>query len=67
MTAAEFEVLHEDEAERIIRWRFDVLSHAGYSWEEALQLATHVEADLHLAADLIYRGCPSRTALQILL
>lgn len=67
MTAAEFELLHEDEAERIIRWRFDVLSHAGYSWDEALQLATHVETDLHVATDLIHKGCPSKVAVRILL
>jgi hypothetical protein len=67
MTAAEFEVLHEDEAERIIRWRFEVLSDAGYNWDEALQLAAHVEADLHIATGLLNRGCPSGTALRILL
>jgi len=30
-------------------------------------LASHVEVDLHVATDLVARGCPSKTALRILL
>lgn len=67
VTAAEFEVLDEQDVERIIHWRFDVLVDAGYDPEQALRLATHVEVDLHLAASLPRRGCPSETALRILL
>ena len=67
MTAAQFEVLTETEAERIIRWRFEVLSDAGYPWDEALKLAAHVEADLHAATDLVHRGCPTDTAVRILI
>lgn len=67
MTAAEFEVLSETEAERIIRWRFEILSDAGYPWDEALKLAAHVETDLHVATDLVHRGCPTDTAVRILI
>jgi hypothetical protein len=67
MTAAEFEVLSASEAERIIAWRFRELSNAGYDVDDALYLATHTEIDLHLAADLLRRGCPPKTALRILI
>ncbi len=67
MTAAEFELLDESEADLVIRWRLDTLTTAGYSVEWALVLATHVEVDLHLATDLLRRGCPPETASRILL
>jgi len=67
MTVAEFEVLDEGEAERVLRWRLVELIGAGYCWDDALMLATHVEVDLHLAGDLLRRGCPPATALRILL
>jgi hypothetical protein len=67
MTAAEFEVLSESEAEKIIAWRFHELSNAGYEVDDALCLATHTEIDLHVAADLIRRGCPPKTAFRILI
>jgi hypothetical protein len=43
------------------------LTAAGYGVEWALVLATHVEVDLHLATDLLRRGCPPETAPRILL
>jgi hypothetical protein len=67
MTAAEFEVLDETDAERILRWRFEVLVDVGYDAGAALELAAHTEVDLHLAADLVRRGCPYTTAMRILL
>jgi hypothetical protein len=67
MTAAQFETIDETEAEAILRWRFDVLVRSGYDVASALQLASHVEIDLHEASSLVRRGCPSETALQILL
>jgi hypothetical protein len=66
MTAAQFEELEETEAVEVLRWRFDVLIRAGFGIEEAAVLAANVEIDLHAAEDLIYRGCPSETALRIL-
>ena len=67
MTAAQFEALDEVEAESVLRWRFDSLAFAGYNVDHAMILASHVEVDLHAATDLVERGCPSDTALRILL
>lgn len=67
MTAAQFETIDETEAEAILRWRFDVLVRSGYDIASALRLASHVEIDLHEASSLVRRGCPSETALEILL
>jgi hypothetical protein len=67
MSVAEFEVLDGDEPVRVLRWRLSELVAAGYCWDDALMLATHVEVDLHLAGDLLRRGCPPATALRILL
>jgi hypothetical protein len=67
MTAAQFEMIGETEAEAILRWRFDELVRAGFDIGSALLLASHVEVDLHGATDLVRRGCPSDTALRILL
>ena len=67
MTAAQFELIDDTEAEAILRWRFDELVRAGYDVGSALMLASHVEVDLHTATDLVRRGCPPDTALRILL
>jgi hypothetical protein len=67
MTAAQFEAIDEGEAEAILRWRFDVLIRSGYETDAALVLASHVEIDLHDASALVQRGCPTQTALEILL
>lgn len=67
MTAAQFEVLDSTAAEDVLRWRFDELSRAGYAPDRALIVASHVEVDLHIATDLLRRGCPEDTALRILL
>jgi hypothetical protein len=67
MTAAQFELIDETEAEAILRWRFEELVRAGYDVGSALVLASHVEVDLHDASDLARRGCPSETAVRILL
>ena len=57
MTAAQFELIDETEAEAILRWRFEELVRAGYDVGSALVLS-HVEIDLHDASDLACRGCP---------
>ena len=67
MTAAQFELLGEAEAESILTWRFDALVRAGYESGDALVLATRIEVDLHAATDLLGRGCPPDAALRILL
>jgi len=67
VTAAQFELIDETEAEAILRWRFEELVRSGYDIGSALVLASHVEVDLHDASALTRRGCPPDTALRILL
>lgn len=55
-----------DELTEILSWRYESLLDAGYPDREALLLATRDDVDLHLACDLLARGCPARTAVQIL-
>jgi hypothetical protein len=59
--------IHETEDERVARWRLDQLLLAGYEEMDALVLSELVDVDLHAAVDLVSRGCPSDTALRILL
>ena len=67
MSAAELEVFHATEIDRIERWRHDELERAGYDGESALVLAASHDVDLHDAVDLLKRGCTVDLALQILL
>ena len=67
MAAAALEQAGRAELELVQRWRFDELVRAGYTIPDALELAVHTEIDLHWAASLVQRGCPSATALQIAL
>jgi hypothetical protein len=67
VTAAQFELIDETEAEAILRWRFEELVRSGYDIGSALVLASHVEIDLHDASSLTQQGCPPETALRILL
>jgi hypothetical protein len=67
MSAAELDVYEETETDRIQRWRAQELERAGYDEHDAAQLAGRGDVDLHLAVDLLERGCPAETALRILL
>jgi hypothetical protein len=67
MTAAQFEALDVSEMDVVRRWRFDELVRAGYEDEDAIELAFHLDVDLHLATNLLRRGCPSGTAVRIAL
>ena len=67
MTAAQFERLGEEEAEGILRWRFQSLTRAGFEPGTAARLAAQVPIDLHEACDHLRGGCPPETALRILL
>jgi hypothetical protein len=67
MSAAELDIQVETEAERIERWRAEELVRAGYEALQAAELAARNDVDLHLAVDLLDRGCPVETALRILL
>ena len=66
MTVVETDI-QETEDERVARWRLDQLVRAGYEETAALVLADLVHVDLHLAVELRSQGCPSDTALRILL
>ena len=66
MTTTWFERVGLEE-DSVVRWRFNELVRAGYSWGSALRLAKARDVDLHAAARLIDAGCPPETALRILL
>jgi hypothetical protein len=55
------------EMERIERWRAEELERAGYEPRAAGRLAVRHDVDLHVAVDLLARGCPADLALRILL
>ena len=67
MSAADVELMHVTEIDRIERWRHEELERAGYDPESALVLAASHDIDLHAAVDLLKRGCTVDLALQILL
>jgi hypothetical protein len=67
MSAADLELIHVSEIERIERWRHEELERAGYDPESALVLAASHDVDLHDAVELLKRGCSVDLALQILL
>lgn len=68
MPAAEqLELEREGDVQRVIQWRRAELERAGYEAAAAQALAERLDIDLHLATDLLRRGCPPETALKILL
>ena len=46
-------------------WRAERLAAAGFSDRTALKLAFNRDVDMHLACDLLAKGCPVRTAVRI--
>jgi hypothetical protein len=67
VSVTEFRELQETEAERVERWRAEELERAGYDLSAVSALASSPAVDLHLAIDLLRRGCPQDVAMQILL
>ncbi|HET7571457.1 MAG TPA: hypothetical protein VFJ77_02175 [Gaiellaceae bacterium] len=55
-----------DERSKVESWRLHVLIEAGYPLPIAERLAAS-EADLHVAVDILDRGCAHETAAEILL
>jgi hypothetical protein len=51
----------------VARWRLLVLLRAGYVWDDAVELAMDTRVDLHLAVELLDKGCTSAVARRILL
>jgi hypothetical protein len=68
MTAAQLDGLVQDEEIYNVRcWRYAELLRAGFEDDDAIELAFHHDIDLHEATGLVRRGCPSSTAVRILL
>ena len=51
----------------VIAWRIDQLTRAGYPDLAAIALAASADVDLHVAVDLVARGCSPSLAVRILL
>ena len=66
MTAAELQ-LPVDEMSMVEGWRAEELERAGFDPRAAATIAARHDIDLHLASDLLRRGCAQELALQILL
>jgi hypothetical protein len=67
MSAVETEPIVETEAQRVERWRAEELARAGYEPDAVRRLAVQLEVDLHVAVEMLERGCPPHLALDILL
>jgi hypothetical protein len=57
----------ESDVDGVLTWRFEVLCRAGYGLAAAAQIACRQDIDLHVAVELLGRGCDRGTALRILL
>ena len=66
-TTADLDLDLDAETERVVLWREEELERVGYERDAARDLAERTYVDLHLAMDLLRRGCPVDTALRILL
>jgi hypothetical protein len=67
MAAAELHLLAQNERERVEHWRAEELIRAGYDRVDAFALAGRHDIDLHLAVELVQRGCPYELAIDILI
>ena len=67
MSAANLETRVDSEIDLVEQWRHEALWRAGYDAEAAVVLAASHDVDLHLAVELLERGCSQELALQILL
>ena len=67
MSAANVTTGVDTEVDVVEQWRHEALWRAGYGAEAAVVLAASHDVDLHLAVDLLERGCTQELALQILL
>ena len=66
VTAAELQA-PADEISLVERWRAEELERAGFDPRAAATIAGRHDIDLHLATNLLRRGCAQELALQILL
>jgi rRNA processing protein Krr1/Pno1 len=65
--ATELHIVTETEQDRVESWRAEALVRAGFDPSDAIALAARHDVDLHLAVELIERGCPYETAIEILI
>lgn len=66
MPAVDLDLEFDAEAELVRSWRVEELERAGYAYDQARRLADLNYVDLHLATDLLRRGCDAELALKIL-
>jgi hypothetical protein len=66
MPALELDLEFDAEGELVRIWRMEELERAGYAATQARELADLSYVDLHLATDLLRRGCAPELALKIL-
>jgi hypothetical protein len=57
----------DSDTDEVVGWRHEELVRAGMDPDDAQRVALETWIDLHWATDLVRRGCPSATALRILL
>ena len=57
----------QTEDECVLMWRLEQLASSGFSGVTLLALALRFDVDIHAADALVRRGCPTQTALRILL
>ena len=67
MAATKIHVRTATEQERVIGWRLEELQRAGYGATVARRLARATSVDLHIAIDLLRKGCSPQMAARILL
>ena len=67
MTTAQLASLDSPEAVEVLRWRIRTLLGGGYLLGDAINIARRGDVDLHAAVSLVERGCPSATAVAILI
>jgi len=60
------QLLDVEGSDAVLTWRFHQLRLAGYDEAAAGELAARADVDLHVALDLLGRGCPQALALEIL-
>ena len=66
-TTIDLEILSPTERDEVERWRTGELERAGFDASLARMLAPRFDIDLHVAVELIARGCPPELAARILL
>jgi hypothetical protein len=67
MSTMDLDILTPTERDVVERWRAGELERAGFDVRLARTLAARFDIDLHVAIELVVKGCPPELAAQILL